>query len=466
MTAPTPTQPSADSQDLIPQGIKVSWSFGALGVAFMMNTVAGLSLFYLISVLNIPPATAGVVVFVPKLFDAITDPLVGTWSDRLAAGKSRRRPFLLAGSVLAPLAFLMIFTTPVFESQIVTIAYVFTALMLFALGYTIFNIPYMSMPAEMTDDYHERSSIHGFRVIAFSVGGFFAGSGVPFVLERLGRTDWTSYATIGGVGAAIIFITMMITWVGTANARFTDAAPERPKLLSELGHVFTNRHFIRLLLLKLCQLFGVAATIAAFKYFILNVMQKTFDDIAIYGVVVGIVSLVTAPLFVRLSKVIGKSQTYIVATSCNLIAVSSWYFTEPGEPMIFLLLRGVLLGASGAGNVIMAMSILTDIINYDANRTGVRREGVFTAFYSFIEKFTFSLGPLVVGVALQIAGYSEDLSKEAKQSEEIRQALLLGVAYIPAAMGILSIWLLSGYKLKESDISSGSAENSASAPAE
>lgn len=453
MTLPDNAVQNGRVEDPIPRPIKVTWAFGALGVAFMMNTVAGLSLFYLISVLNIPPATAGIVVFIPKLFDAITDPLVGTWSDRLTNGGSRRRPFLLAGSFISALSFLMIFTTPGFETQTATIAYVFTGLMLFAIGYTIFNIPYMSMPAEMTDDYHERSSIHGFRVIAYSVGGFFAGSGVPFALERLGRTDWSSYATVGAVGAAIIFSTMMIAWVGTAKARFTDAPPERANMFAEVGHVFTNKHFIRLLLLKLCQLFGVAATIAAFKYFILNVMQKDFDDLAIYGLVAGVVSLVSAPLFVKLSKMIGKSQTYIVSASFNLLAVSSWYFTQPDEPLIYLIIRGALLGASGSGNVIMAMSMLTDIINYDAKKTGVRREGVYTSFYSFAEKFTFSLGPLVVGVALQFAGYSEDLSKEAKQSEDIRQALLLGVSYIPAVMGVMSIWLLSGYKLKESDVS-------------
>ncbi|MEO0413110.1 MAG: MFS transporter [Pseudomonadota bacterium] len=438
--------------EIIPRPIKVYWSVGALGIAFMMNTVAGLSLFYTISILNIPPALAGIVVFVPKLFDAITDPLVGTWSDRVKSSTSRRRPFLFAGAFVSAFAFFMIFTTPNLGNTYLIAGYVLVALMVFAFGYTVFNIPYMSMPAEMTGDYHERSSIHSFRVVAVSIGGFLAGSGVPFLLERLGRTDPSSYFWVGLIGGVLIFLTLMGAWAGTSKARFTHAPQEKPAVLSEVRHVFTNPHFARLILLKFCQLFGVAATIAAFKYFLLNVIQRDFDDLAAYGLVAGLAGLVTAPLFLALSKKIGKQNTYIVSALCNVVAVTSWVVTGPEEPFVFMLARAALLGASGTGNVIMAMSMLTDIINYDAKLTGTRREGVFTSFYSFVEKFTFSLGPLIVGFALQLAGYSEDLSKEAKQSEDIRQALLLGVSYIPAVMGVLTIWLLAGYKLRQEDL--------------
>lgn len=440
------------SDETIPKSIKITWGIGALGVAFMMNTVASLSLFYLISVLKFPPAVAGLVVFIPKLFDAVTDPIVGTWSDKLAKGKSRRRPFLIAGAVISSLSFLMIFTTPIFEAQIFTIAYVFTALMIFALGYTIFNIPYMAMPAEMTNDYHERSSIHSYRMIAVSAAGFIAGSGVALLLEILGRTDWSSYAVIGVLGALLIFATMMTAWLGTKNARFTEAPAVRPSMLKEMGHVFTNKHFIRLLLVKLCQLLGVAATISSLKYFVLNVITRDFADLAIYGVVIGIASIIAAPLVVRLSKSLGKSQSYILFTTIYVFVVASWILAQPNEPMTYILIRGAFLGVASTGSIIMAMSILTDIINYDSKITGVRREGVFTAFYSFTEKFTFALGPLLVSLALQFAGFSEDLSEAEKRSPEIRHAILLGMAYIPVLMGVLSIVILSGYKLKQSDI--------------
>ena len=148
-----------DVENIIPQRIKMLWSAGALGVAFMMNTVAGFVLVYMVTVLKIEPALAGFIAFFPKIFDAFTDPLVGGWSDRLAVKGSRRRPFLLWGAILSSLSFFMVFATPIFENQIFSVIFIFTSLMIFSFGYTLFNIPYLAMPAEMTDDYHERTSV-------------------------------------------------------------------------------------------------------------------------------------------------------------------------------------------------------------------------------------------------------------------------------------------------------------------
>ena len=120
ITAPTDT---VATEDIIPQRIKVLWSSGALGVALMMNTVAGFVLVYMVTVLKLEPALAGFIAFFPKIFDAFTDPLVGGWSDRLASKGSRRRPFLLWGAILSSLSFLMVFMTPIFENQTFTVLF-------------------------------------------------------------------------------------------------------------------------------------------------------------------------------------------------------------------------------------------------------------------------------------------------------------------------------------------------------
>ncbi|MEM7568448.1 MAG: MFS transporter [Pseudomonadota bacterium] len=444
------TQATAQ-QDEIPFGLKFYWSIGASGVAFMMNVVAGFAFFYMISVLQISPVVAGAVVFVPKIFDAFTDPIVGSWSDRLKTGKSRRRPFLLAGAILSSLSFLMVFTTPIFGHEYLTVGYIFTALMLFSFGYTLFNIPYLAMPAEMTSSYHERSSIHSFRMISLSTAGIL-GSAIPLILEELGRTSWTAYAIVGVCGAIFIFVTLMATWAGTANAKFTQATTETPQLLKEVRAVFSNPHFMRLIGIKFCQLLGTASVIAAFKFFVLSVMQRDFAVLTYYFLLSAIISMIASPIMVRVSKVIGKNWTYVVAAVCNIAAVGSWVLAVPGEPLWAILCRGGLLAIAISGNVVMAMSMLTDIINYDAKQNGIRREGVFTSFYTFVEKFTFAFGPLIVGIALSAAGFDKTLPAEEQTGEDVRQALLLGMSYIPAGLGIFAVILLAGYKLKEEDV--------------
>ncbi|MEO0574819.1 MAG: MFS transporter [Pseudomonadota bacterium] len=448
----TTTTLSEETLDTIPVHTKVFWACGSLGTAFMLNTIAGFALYFMISVLKISPAIAGSILFATKVFDILTDPLVGGWSDRIRAKSGRRRPFLLAGSVVCAVSYVMIFTTPVFDSQTVTISYIVAGLLLYAAGYTLFNIPYMSMPAEMTDAYHERSRIHGFRVVFLSLGGL-VGAGVPWVLDQYGQDSARAYAMVGIGGAILIFVFTFMAWVGTASARFTLAPVTRPSILRELSHVFSNKHFIRLLLVKGAQLMGAAATIAAFPFFVTSVLGLTFKVMTPYFLTISAVSVLVTPMLVKLSQRIGKSQTYSLCALMYVVVMGSWILAGDSEALWAICLRGAFLAIAFSGNVVMAMSMLTDIVNYDAKLTDVRREGVFTAFYSFVEKFTFAFGPLVVGVALSLAGFDKTLPEEALQTPAIRQALLLGVSYIPMVAGCVAIGLLAGYKLKEEDVS-------------
>jgi GPH family glycoside/pentoside/hexuronide:cation symporter len=440
------------SKNMIPMSTKVMWGAGACGVAFLLNVVAFWALFYMTNVLKIDPLLAGVVVFLPKIFDAITDPLVGTISDRMKWANGRRRPFLLVGAILAPLSFLMIFTTPIFESEWMTAGYVFIGLMIYSLAYTIYNIPYLAMPSEMTDDYHERTSIHSVRVVYYRIAGLIGGVGLPLMLNYLGMESWSTYAYLGVFGAIFIFIMMFTAWAGTKNARFTQAQDEQPNMFSEIAHVFSNKHFIRLILVKFCQLIGVASTIAAFSYFAIYVLSRDFTVLSLYGAVAAIVGIISAPVFVAMSKRFGKSRTYTISALFYVVGVLSWAFTGADSSLTSICLRAIPIGFAASGNVILAMSMLTDIINYDSKLNSVRREGVFTSFYTFTEKLTFAFGPLIIGAALKMAGFDAELPTEELRTPQVRQALLLGMAYVPAVFGLLSIFLLMGYKLKQEDL--------------
>ncbi|MBT0668215.1 MFS transporter [Novosphingobium profundi] len=449
---PDPTPDILEDARQVPLRLQYAWGSGALGIAILMNSIGALILFYMVSVLQINPALAGTLIFVSKLLGVVTDPFVGTWSDRLQTRGSRRRPFLLWGAFACAGSYAMIFTTPMFASEALRAAYVFLALIVYTCGYALYNVPYMSMPAEMTDSYHERSAIHGVRMMFVAVATLVVGTISPLLLEALGRTSPFSYAVIGVCGGAIILGATMTAYLGTKSARFTISQVERPRILSEVGHVFANRHFIRLLGVKATQLIGVASSQAAGMFFLLNVLQRDLTILAPAAVVGTLVQLAGAPLLVKLSRRIGKSQTYIVGGSVYLLAVLSWFFASPAEPAVFYILRMALVSFGACANVIMAMSMLTDIITLDSRKTGVRREGVYTAFYSFTEKFTFAVGPLIVGIALSLAGFDKSLPPEAMHTPDIRQALLLGVCYLPGLLSVAAITLLAGYKLKPEDL--------------
>lgn len=455
MTTPS-TSPKQQNQ--VPTGIKLSWGSGALGVAILMNSVSFLALFYMVSILGLEPFVGGAILFATKVIDIISDPIVGRWSDSLKIEGSRRRPFMLAGAFLSAAALVMIFSTPIFENQYLTSAYIFVALSIYTVAYTLFNIPYMSMPAEMTEVYHERSAIHAYRMVFVSLGAMLAGVAAPVAAEQLGREEWSTYVILSVCGAGFILTTMLIAWRGTAKARYTNASSTPTNLVSELRHVARNKIFLRLLGIKLAQLIAAASINASLLFFVIHIMARDMNTLAMHGGAIVVTSIIASPLLVKLSQKIGKRQTYIVGATFFLFSVASWITAGPDDPVWAVPMRGIFMGVGGSAGVIMAMSMLTDIVNLDARTHGERREGIFTSLYSFVEKFSFALGPLIVGAAMSLAGFDESLPPEQLSTPAIRHALLLGVAYVPIAMSLIAIFLLRGYSLGEDEIAQTSGD--------
>ncbi|GAB5486899.1 MAG: MFS transporter [Parasphingorhabdus sp.] len=444
--------PSGKASGSLPIPLKLGWASGAFGVALLMNGISGLILLFTASILQIEPWLAGLVIFLAKMIDVVTDPIVGVWSDKFESAKGRRRPFLLWGSIAGALSFALIFTSPSFENQYLTAFYIFIVLSFYAVAYTIYNIPYMSMPAEMTDSYHERSSIHAYRMVFISLGSFVATAGVKIVLEALGKTEPSSYAIVGVGCGVLILISTLTAYFSTASARFTAGAEKSTKsnaaqMVDEFNAVRSNRHFLRLIGVKFAQLLGVQTSGAAFAYFFVQSLGRDFNVLAIFGTTVTISTIIFAPLLVKFSKRYGKKNTYYLAASVNIFYALSWSLASEGEPIWSIVLRAAFVGIAFTGNVVMAMSMLTDIINADANRTGVRREGAFTALYSFVEKLTGAVGPLIVGFALSIAGFNNKLPFDVPQGGDVDTALLMSVSWLPAIFGLIAVWVLSGYKL-------------------
>jgi len=442
----------------VPAKIKLAWGSGALGGAVLINGISMLILFYMVGVLKIEPALAGAVIFASKLLDVLSDPVVGYWSDRIKTPIGRRRPFLIWGAIISAVSVALIFTTPIFENELITAGYVFVALLVYTIGYTAFNVPYMAMPAEMTDSYHERSSIHSYRVIFLMIGSFIAGGLGNYFLEEMGRDEAFSYAVLGVSGAIIIFLSMFSSYLGTGRARFTEVGESVPNIKADFSAVMRNKHFLRLLTVKACQLLAFASTGAVMIFFITNALQLDLKVLAMFYVGVTVVSIVATPVLVKVSVRLGKRSTYMFAGVSYVIYCLSWILAEPGEPIAYILTRAVLVGVAAAGNILLAMSMLTDTIEYDATTTGIRREGTYTALYSFIEKITHAFGPLIIGVALSVAGFDKNLPSDKMQSPAVQQALLFGMAYLPAVLAILALVVLVGFKLDEDALMKVKAE--------
>lgn len=449
----------AVTMDKLPWRLKAGWATGAFGVAVLMNGISALILFYMTTVLKFEPAVAGFLIFISKIYDAVTDPFSGWLSDRTTSTRGRRRPYLFWGAIVSSLAFLMVFTVP-FTGPFTTVTsgpglmaagYVLLALLIYTTGYSTFNVPYMAMPAEMTQGYHERSSIHGYRVVVAAVGGFLVQSGGGALLEKLGKGR-EGYAWLGGIGAVAIFVSMMTAYVATANAPSLPRTDTRLSFREQVAGFLANRPFQLILGVKLAQLIGIASSSGGLVFLLAVVLGKPLTLLGVIGGAMIFAVFTCTPALVWLSKRIGKRGTYMVSAVVTGVAALSWTLATPDEPIWALAVRGFATGIAFSGNVLFAMSMLTDAMEADAHRTGLRREGMYSALYSFIEKLASSIGPLILGGALSYAGFNPSAPPKIAD-EGVRQAVLLGVAYVPAAMAVVAVIILSFYRLDERRLS-------------
>lgn len=441
----------------LPASLKLGWASGAFGVAVLMNGISALVLFYMTTVLRFDPAVAGFIIFASKIYDAVTDPFSGWLSDRSKSARGRRRPFLFWGALVSAAAFLMVFTVPFigpFPSMtegpgLIAAGYMLLALLIYTTGYSMFNVPYMAMPAEMTRDYHERSSIHGYRVVVAAIGGFLVQSGGGALLELLGK-DWDAYAMLAAAGAGAILVTMLIAYFATARAPAMPQTDTKLPFREQVRGFLANRPFQLILSVKLVQLIGIAASSGGLVFLLASVLGRPLTLMGLIGLAMIAAVFISTPLLVRLSKVIGKRGAYMVSAAVTGVAALSWAFATPDEPVWALMLRGFGTGIAFAGNVLFAMSMLTDAMEIDAHRTGLRREGMYSALYSFVEKLAAAIGPLILGGALSVAKF--DAGKSSIGDENVRQAVLVGIAYVPAAMAVLAVIILFFYRLDEKQL--------------
>lgn len=405
LSLPPPAAPSDDSHPL-PTATILSWATGAFGVAVLMNGISGLVLFYLTVVVKLNPAVAGFLVLVSRLWDAVSDPVAGYITDRTESSMGRRRPWLLGGAFISAAAFLMIFTMP-FEGPYETVTsgpglaaagYALLALVVYTTGYSMFNVPYMAMPAEMTTGYHDRSRIHAWRVMFSALGGFAVSVMLGVLLEQFGKNR-EGHAILGASGAVIIFVSMLIAFFGTRNAPSNPRSETRRSLREQIAGFMHNKPFQLVLAVKLVQLIGLSAGTGGLVFFFVSVIHKPLTLLPLFGAATLLAVLAGSHLLVRLSKFVGKRGAYMLAAAINGLGALSWSLATPEEPLWVLLLRGFLLGIAFSGNVLFAMSMLTDAMEIDFHRTGLRREGMYSALYSFVEKLATSVGPMILGGA-------------------------------------------------------------------
>jgi GPH family glycoside/pentoside/hexuronide:cation symporter len=410
----------------------LGWGIGSLGASVLHNGISFLALFFLTSVLGMPAAVAGTLILAAKLYDIVTDPLMGWLSDRTRSRWGRRRPWLVAGAIVSGLAFVLLFNPPGTSGTGLLVA-AGAALVLYATGYTLFGIPYLAMPAEMTEDAHERSRLMSARTLFLTLGILGGGALAPALAGAFGGGP-DGYGRMGWVLGGLIVMTMLLSFLGTHGARQTSHDADRPALptadawRSALG----NRPFVALIACKFSHLVGVALSMSSLAFLVTGSLGQPEASMGGFVLASAVGSIGTLPLWLRLSRTLGKRNTYLWGAACYVPVLLSWLLAEPGESTAVFWLRGLATGIATGGLTLTAQAMLPDAIAHDFARTGLRREAMFTAVYSVAEKLASASGPFLLALALASAG---------------NRGVLLTAVVLPAIATTLSALALLAYRL-------------------
>ncbi|MEV8511087.1 MFS transporter [Dactylosporangium sp. NPDC051484] len=427
----------------LPGRVRAGYALGSL-VTGAFGTVPGLLLLpYLTDTLGVAAGIAGLLVLAPKAWDVLINPVAGRISDRTRSRWGARRPFLLGGGLAVAVLFAAIFAAPVRSGVYVAVVFLATAT-----AFAFYQVPYVAMPAEMTDDYAERTRLMTWRVALLAVAILVSGALAPMVTKQFG-------GGVPGYRAMGVFVAILIL-VGTAGSFFgTRGAPTGRVLESEssLGRQLRtardNRAFTRLLICFIVQAAGIATMLAGVSYFATQILRDPDTGAtALFACFVG-PALLVMPVWSRVGARIGKLRAYVLA-SLLFAAAAALIALAPFLPAVATYVITGLVGCGYAGQQVFGLSMLPDCIAYDAARTGRRQAGVFTGLWTAGETFGLALGPGIFALILAAFGYvSSDSGTAAAQTDTARLGVLLGFTVVPAVVMALALFTLRGYDLDE-----------------
>jgi glycoside/pentoside/hexuronide:cation symporter, GPH family len=421
---------------VLPGRVRRGYALGSLATG-TFGTVPGLLLLpYLTDTLGVAAGIAGAIVFVPKAWDVVLNPIAGRISDR----RGSRRVFLAWAGTGVAVAFALIFAGPSGPPGLAAV-WVLVAFVLCATAYAFFQVPYNAMPAEITDDPAERTRMMTWRVAVIAVAILVSGATAPLVVEAFG------YPVMGAYVGVLLLVGTLGAWLATRGvAESPQAAPSGP-LREQLRVVTAVPDFRRLLIAFVAQALGVGALLAGVAYVARNLLGDPAASSILFAAFVG-PALLVSPLWERWVARRGKKSGYLVATVVLVVGVLALWTVRTDLAVLAYAAAGIA-GIGYAGTQVCPLAMLPDVAADAARTSGVNRTGVITGLWTAGETLGLALGPGLYGLVLAIGGYAASTSGGTAQTPGALTAIAVGFTLVPAVLIALSILPLRRYSLDE-----------------
>ena len=303
---------------------------------------------------------------------------------------------------------------------------------------------FAAAPAEMTDDYDERTSIMSFRTAFSGVAGLIGLGLAPFLIGVFGSTR-EGFGKMGWVMGACVAATMLVAVATTAGAR--QSASGGPVSLASSLDVLRNRNFSMLLLAKFFALFAIACNAAVALLFQFHYTLRGADGLAIVGTCQHVTTIVSIGGWLWLAQRFEK-RTLLMWSLAGYAAVSlSWLASSPVETDLVFVFRGVGIGVFYAGVVLLTLSMLPDVTTDEQCRSGRQMGGAMAGLFAGIEKTAWALAPIAAGFVLSLTGFAGGKGPGVLQTAETIRGIAWAATVMPAVAFVLAIPFLFGYSV-------------------
>ncbi len=470
-TPPTPTRAasavaSASAErahaavaDRLPLAVLLSYAVAQFGLS-AMNTLVNTHIpFFYVDTLKLPAATFGLVMLISKVWDGVTDPLMGHITDNTRSRLGRRRPYFLIGAPLMAVATFLLFRPPQIEGQALFPWF----LIMFLCAYsarTVFETPYQAMAPDLTPDYDQRTRVAAYRVTVGNLGDM-TGAIVPMILLAF----LAPRVTFGWSGAVIgVFIVLAAALTFFRVRERTDASqfPKkklRANLIDILNYPVRNRPARLLIATYACAVFATTLPTAAFRFVNRYVFTATGLESTVFGpwiermgtaafldigVILGYFAgvFLSAPLWSRALRRFDKKHGYMFAfawlamSACGLLLI-------PRELGFLFPLLNVMVGAGGLGLWMLPAALGPDIMEWEELHHGDRHEGGFYGIWMLVQKFGGGIALFSMGFFLEAIGFVPDLA----QSDRTVLGLRLLYGGFPLTIALVAVVIFSRYPL-------------------
>ncbi|MCH1491771.1 MAG: MFS transporter [Luminiphilus sp.] len=443
----------------LPLRIKLAYGLGSVAYGIKDNGFAYFLLLFYGTVVGLEPALAGTALLIALLFDAVSDPLVGYWSDNTRSRLGRRHPFMYASALPVAMCYYLLWQPPDWGSQ---------GLFFYLLGFailirtliTFFETPSSAFMPELTQDYDERTTVQAWRHFFGWAGGaslaviMFGVLLVPTDEYAVGTLNREGYETYGQLASVLIFVVILISALGTQSRVHITDFPARPpkrigELFGEMLELLLDRSFLALFISGMAS--AAAAGLTAALTFLMLTYFWEFSSLQIFYwtamvVVSAALGLLVAP---RVARRLGKKRAvitlgivaFLLQPAAVVLRLFGW-LPENGDPRLFpmlLTLQTIDLGLIIAMQAVSA-SMVADLVEQAEVRTGRRNEGVFFAAMTFIRKTNQGIGAFIAGLLLQIVAFPNGAAPSEVSADTVWN---LGALLVPSQYLLWGVMLVA-----------------------